>query len=325
MTNLKYWQAINLALTEEMARDDTVCIWGEDVGLAGGPFSATKGLSNRFGLNRVRDTPISEAIIVGAAVGAAMSGLRPVVEIMFLDFITLAMDQLVNQAAKTSYMSEGAFNVPMVVRTLCGAHRGAGPQHSQHLEALVAGIPGLKVAAGSNPADARGLLKSAIRDDDPVVVIESVGLWTMRGEVDADNDALVPLGRAAIVRPGTDVTVVCWAAAVPRSIVAADSLAGAGIEAEVIDLRSLLPLDTKTILESVARTGSLVIVQDSTAPYSVSSEVAAVVASEGFDLLTHPVIRIGAPFAPVPFPPWLEAAYYPGADVIASAVIAMLG
>jgi pyruvate dehydrogenase E1 component beta subunit len=311
-------------LVEEMTRDESVCIWGEDVGLAGGPFSATKGLSQRFGLDRIRDTPISEAIIVGAAVGAAMSGLRPVIEIMFLDFITLAMDQLVNQAAKMSYMSQGAFSVPMVVRTVCGAHRSAGPQHSQHFEALIAGVPGLKVVTGSNPADARGLLKTAIRDDDPVVVIENVGLWTTRGDVAEDADGLVPLGRAAVSRSGNDVTVVCWAAAVPRALEAADTLATDGIQAEVIDLRSLLPLDTTTILESVARTRRLLIVQDSTAPYSVSSEVAALVASEGFGLLSQPVIRITAPFAPVPFPPWLEAAYYPGAEVIASTVAEML-
>jgi pyruvate dehydrogenase E1 component beta subunit len=243
---------------------------------------------------------------------------------MFLDFITLAMDQLINQAAKMSYMSNGAFRVPMVVRTVCGAHRGAGPQHSQHLEALIAGIPGLKVATGSNPADARGLLKAAIRDEDPVVVIENIGLWTMRGEVSDDADSQVPLGRAAVSRVGQDVTVVCWAAAVPRALAAADTLAADGIEAEIIDLRSLLPLDKATILKSVARTRRLLIVQDSTAPYSVGSEVAALVASEGFGLLTQQVVRIAPPFAPVPFPPWLEAAYYPGTDVIRSTVMEML-
>ncbi|WP_067465785.1 alpha-ketoacid dehydrogenase subunit beta [Actinomadura macra] len=321
MRSLKYWQAINTALAEELERDERVCVFGEDVGEAGGPFGATMRLQERFGEWRVRDTPISEAVIMGTAVGAAMAGMRPIGEIMFFDFLTLAMDQLVNQAAKMTYMSNGEYHLPLVVRTLCGAHRGSGPQHSQNLEAWIAAVPGLKVVWGSTPADARGLLKSAVRDDDPVVVIESTALWATRGEVSEDPDDVVPIGSAAIRRTGADVTLVSWGAAMPRALAAADALEAAGVSPEVIDLRSLLPLDAATVLESASRTGRLVVVQDATAPCGVGSEVAALAAEHIFGDLRAPVLRLTPPFAPVPSARHLEELYYPQSADISDSVL----
>ncbi|MFS8497614.1 MAG: alpha-ketoacid dehydrogenase subunit beta [Micromonosporaceae bacterium] len=319
MATLKYWQAVNRALAEEMERDPSVIVMGEDVGAPGGPFGATAKLRERFGASRVRDTPISEAAIVGTALGAAMTGLRPVAEVMFMDFMTLAMDQIVNQAAKISYMSAGAYRAPMVVRTLVGAGRGTGPQHSQSFEGWLGGVPGLKVVWGANPADARGLLKSAIRDDNPVVVVESLSLWTTRGEVPDDPDAVVPIGVAAVVRPGRDVTAVTWGAAVHRVLAAADKLAP-DIDLEVVDLRTISPLDERTVLESVSRTGRLVVVHDSPAPYGAGAEIAALVAEKAFAHLRAPVRRVTTPFAPTPFPPHLEEAFFPGTDDVVKAV-----
>jgi acetoin:2,6-dichlorophenolindophenol oxidoreductase subunit beta len=319
MPERKYWQAINQALAEELERDPTVFLLGEDIGTPGGPFGATRGLLDRFGAARVRDTPISEATIVGTALGAAMTGFRPVAEVMFFDFITLAMDQLVNQAAKIGYMSGGTFRAPMVVRTLCGAARSTGPQHAQSLESWLAHVPGLKVVWGSNPADARGLLKAAIRDDDPVIVIESLSLWSLKGTV-SDDDGIVPIGEAVLARPGADATVVAWGSAVARAQQAAGQLEADGISAEVIDLRTISPLDSATILESVARTGRLVVVHDAAGPFGPGAEIAAIAASEGFDLLKGPVLRVTPPFAPVPFAPHLEQAFFPQPDDIAGAV-----
>lgn len=320
MSRRKYWQAINSALAEELSRDERVVLFGEDVAAPGGPFGASKGLLERFGPNRVRDTPISEAAISGMAVGAAMAGLRPVVEIMFFDFITLAMDQLVNQAAKMSYMSMGHYSVPLTVRTMCGAQLGSGPQHSQSLESWVASVPGLKVVWGGTPADAKGLLKSAIRDPDPVVVIESGGLWSSRAEVPDEPDHLVSIGRATVRRPGRDVTLVCWGATVPRADHAAAALAEDGIDVEVVDLRTLTPLDNTRVLGSVAKTGRLVVVQDATGPCSVGAEVVRQVATAGFGTLRAAPLMITPPFAPVPFPPVLERAYFPQTgDIVAAA------
>jgi acetoin:2,6-dichlorophenolindophenol oxidoreductase subunit beta len=320
MTAMKYWQAVNSALQEELERDERVHVFGEDVGKPGGPFGATKGLQDRFGEWRVRDTPISEAVIAGVAVGSAMSGLRPVAEIMYLDFITLAMDQLVNQAAKMSYMSAGTYSVPLTVRTLCGAQRGSGPQHSQSLESWLAAVPGLKVVWGGTPADAKGLLKSAIRDDDPVVVIESMSLWGTRGEVPDGPDHLVPIGEAFVRREGRDVTLVCWGGTVPRTLAAAEELAAAGVDAEVLDLRTLSPVDRPRLLESLDRTGRLVVVQDANGPCSIGSEVVKIAATEGFSSLRAPAAVVHPPFAPVPFPPALEAAYYPDRDDVVATV-----
>jgi pyruvate/2-oxoglutarate/acetoin dehydrogenase E1 component len=319
MAQVKYWKAINDALTEEMERDERVVLVGEDVGKPGGTYIASKGLYDRFGANRVRDTPISEATLVGLATGAAMTGLRPIVEIMFFDFLTLASDQLVNHAAKVVSVSGGAFRVPMVVRTMCGAGRNTGPQHGQSLEAWIAHVPGLKVVWPSNPSDMKGLLKAAVRDDNPVVVIESLALWGARGDV-PDGDHLVELGTASVARAGDDVTLVSWGGAVPRALAAADALAGEhGIAAEVVDLRSLSPIDETTILTSLAKTGRLVIVHDAVRPFGGGAEIAALAAGEGFADLQAPVVRVTPPFAHVPFPPQLEAAYYPQvADVVAA-------
>lgn len=319
MTQLKYWQAINQAMAEELDRDRWVCLIGEDVGAAGGAFGASAGLQERFGDWRVRDTPISEATIVGTALGASMSGLRPIVEVMFLDFMAVAMDQLVNQAAKVSFMSAGKYHAPMVVRTLAGSGRGTGPQHGQNLEGWLAHVPGLKVVWASEPADAKGLLKSAVRDDDPVVVIESLALWSRRGEVPEDPDHLVPVGRAAVRRTGRDVTVVSWGAAVHRAISAAAELEPA-VDAEVIDLRSISPLDRETLLASVAKTGRLVIVHEAVGPFGPGAEIAFLVASECFSALRAPVRRVTPPFAPVPFPPHLEKAYFPQVEDVVAAV-----
>ncbi|CAN5287998.1 alpha-ketoacid dehydrogenase subunit beta [soil metagenome] len=319
MAIVKYWQAINSGLAEEMERDPSVFVLGEDAGEVGGAFGATKGLADRFGANRVRDTPISEAAIAGVALGAAMSGSRPVAEIMYMDFMTLAMDQLVNQAAKISYMSAGKYSAPMVVRTLVGAGRETGPQHSQSFEMWLGSVPGLKVVWSSSPADAKGLLKSAIRDDSPIVVIESLSLWSLRGEVPEGIDELVPIGKANVMRAGTDVTVVAWGAAVHRALAAADQLAPE-ISVEVVDLRTISPVDEETILSSVARTGRLVVVHDAPSPYGPGAEIAALTVERAFFDLKAPVRRVTAPFAPIPFSPNLEKAYFPQVDDIVSAI-----
>lgn len=319
MTQLKYWQAINQAMHEEMRRDDTVCVIGEDVGRPGGPFGATKGLQDAFGEWRVRDTPISEAAIVGAALGASMTGLRPIVEVMFFDFMTLAMDQVVNQAAKVSYMSAGRFHAPMVIRTICASQRRTGPQHSQNLEGWLAHVPGLKVVWGSTPADARGLLKAAVRDDDPVVVIESLSEWSQRGEVDDDPDVVVPIGRAAVRAEGDDVTVVSWGGAIHRAAAAAASLQGE-ISVELIDLRTISPWDVAAVVASVGKTGRLVVVHDAVGPFGPGAEIVATVTSECFDGLRAAPRRVTAPFAPSPFAPHLEDAFLPQLAVVAAAI-----
>ena len=323
MTSLKFWEAVNSALNEELASDESVILFGEDVGKAGGPFGASRGLYDKYGAMRVRDTPISEAGITGVAVGAAMCGLRPIVEIMYFDFITLAMDQLVNQAAKMRYMSGGSLNVPMTLLTFCGAGRGSGPQHSQSLEGWLAQIPGISVIYPSNPADAKGLLKSAIRSNDPVVFISSSRLWTQRGEV-PDGEQVVPIGKASIARSGTDATIVSWGWATQRSLLASELLFSQGISAEVIDLRTLSPLDTVTILESVARTGHLFVVNDASGPYGPGAEISAVVAEHGFHNLAAPIKRLNALFAPAPFSSSLEHAFYPSPEAIALLVSSSL-
>lgn len=321
---MKYWQAVNLALAEELERDGDVMVFGEDVGKAGGPFGATRGLQDKFGADRVRDTPLSEAGIVGAAVGAAMNGARPVVEVMFFDFVTLVMDQLVNQAAKVRYMSGGALRAPMVVRVLCGAGRGSGPQHSQSFESWLAHVPGLTVVAPGNPGDARGLLKAAIRSDDPVIVIDNSRLWAVRGEV-AEDDPVPELGTARIVRPGKDLTIVAWSWALARANEAAEELAEAGMDPELVDLRSLSPLDRTTVLDSVRKTGRLLVVHDSPADYGPGAEIVALAAEEGFEALRARPVRLTPPFAPAPFPKHLEDAYYPQRRDIVRAARTIMG
>ena len=323
MRELKYWQAVNEAMAEEMARDETVTLAGEDVAAPGGPFGASRGLLEKFGPWRVKDTPISELAIAGLGVGAALAGLRPIVEIMFFDFMGLAMDQILNQAAKMSYMSAGRQRVPMTIRTICGAGRSNGPQHSQSLEAWLGHVPGLKVVWPSTPSDAKGLLKAAVRDDNPVIVVDSLNLWTTKGLVPG-GDHVVPIGKADIKRPGTDVTLVTLGSMVHRALEAAERLAAEGIEMEVLDLRSISPLDRDAILESVAKTHRLVIAHDAVKPFGFGAEVAALVAEEALDQLDAPIRRITAPFSPVPFSPVLEQAYFPQAATIEAAVRSMM-
>lgn len=323
MTETTYLQAITSTLTDAMRSDPRVFVLGEDVA-EGGPWGATKGLAEEFGADRVRNTPISEAAICGIAIGAAQSGLRPVVEIMFVDFVTLALDQLVNQAAKAHFMSGGQLTVPLVVRTQGGAGQRGGAQHSQSLEAWLTHVPGLKVVMPSSAADAAGLLSSAIADPNPVVYVENKTLYFRREEVAADPDP-VPLGLARIVRPGRDVTVVALSRLVHESLAAADELAAQGVEAEVIDPRTLVPLDLETVVGSLSRTHRLVVAHEAVVHGGFGAEIAAQVQATAFDMLDAPIGRVGAPFAPIPFSPPLEDAYLPGRAEVVAAVHALLG
>jgi pyruvate dehydrogenase E1 component beta subunit len=322
VTVTTYIKAINAALAEAMRADDRVLVLGEDVA-EGGPYTATAGLAETFGTERVRNTPISEAAITGVAIGAAQSGLRPVLEIMFIDFITLALDQLVNAAAKAHFMSGGQLSVPLVLRTQGGAGAGYGAQHSQSLEAWLTHVPGLKVVMPSRAVDAAGLLASAIADPDPVVFIENKSLYFRREEVPEHIDP-VPLGRAATLREGGDVTIVALSRMVHDALAAADDLARDGIEAEVIDPRTLVPLDLAVIVDSVQRTSRLVVAHEAVRHGGVGAEIAAAVQELAFDDLDAPVVRVGAPFHPIPLSPPLEDAYLPGADDIVAAVRATL-
>ena len=308
MTLMAYAHAVNLSLMDALRADDRVIVLGEDVAEAGGSFKVTSGLLEAYGAERVVDTPISEATIVSAAVGAAMSGLRPVVEIMFMDFITLAMDALVNQAAKARFMFGGKTSVPMVVRTPHGGGLSAGPQHSQCLEAWFAHVPGLKVVCPSTPQDAYSLLRSAIDDQDPVIFVEHKGLYGVRGEV--DTSVKVPIGQAVVVRHGRALTLVTYGATVAVCLAAANHLAEHdGIDVEVIDLRSLQPWDKATVLASVSKTHRVAIVHEAVQAFGVGAEIAACIAEDAFDELDAPVMRVGAPFMPVPFARSLEKQY----------------
>ena len=319
MGEVRFGQAINKALDESLANDPAVIVFGEDIARPGGPFGVTRGLQDKHGELRVRDTPISEATIVSAAVGAAMSGLKPVVEIMFMDFMTIAMDGLVNQAAKARFMFGGQCSVPMVLRTPHGGGVNAGPQHSQCLEAWCAHIPGLKVVIPSNPGDAYGLLKAAIADPDPVIFVENKALYAAKGQMEDDAPA-IEIGKAHIARPGTDVTVVTYGAAVNTALQAADTLAQSGTQLEVIDLRSIQPWDEATVLESLSRTHRLVVLHEAVTAFGVGAEIAARMADVGFDELDAPIVRVGAPFMPVPFAASLEPQYMPDTDDLIAAV-----
>jgi pyruvate dehydrogenase E1 component beta subunit len=314
-----YIEAIAAALADAMRADARVLVLGEDVA-EGGPWGATAGLADEFGRDRVRDTPISEAAICGIAIGAAQSGLRPVVEIMFVDFVTLALDQLVNQAAKAHFMSGGQLTVPLVLRTQGGAGQRGGAQHSQSLEAWLTHVPGLKVVMPSTASDAAALLRAAIADPNPVVVVENKTLYFRREEL---SDEPVELGRAGVVRPGRDATVVALSRLVPEALAAADELAADGLELEVIDPRTLVPLDLDTIVESVRRTHRLVVAHEAVEHGGFGAELAAQVQAAAFDELDAPVGRVGAPFSPVPFSPPLEDAYLPGRAEIVQAVQAL--
>lgn len=319
MTEVRFGQAINRALADAMAADPSVVLMGEDVAEPGGPFGVTRGLFKQFGADRVRDTPISEAVLVGAAVGAAMTGLRPVVEIMFMDFVTLAMDALVNQAAKARFMFGGQVSIPMVVRMPHGGGINAGPQHSQCLEAWLAHIPGLKVVCPSTIADAYALVRAAIADDDPVIVIENKALYAAKGEL-PEPAPTAPIGRARIARQGRDVTIVTYGAMVAVSLAAAGMLEKDGIDAEVLDLRSLQPWDEAAVLESLSRTHRAVVCHEAVEAFGTGAEIVARLADVGFDELDGPLVRVGAPFMPPPFAKSLEDWYRPDAGRIVDAV-----
>jgi acetoin:2,6-dichlorophenolindophenol oxidoreductase subunit beta len=318
-----YIAAIRDATARAMRDDERVIVIGEDVA-EGGPYTATAGLAEEFGTQRVRNTPISESAITGVAIGAAQSGLRPVLEIMFIDFITLALDQLVNQAAKAHLMSGGQLTVPLVVRTQGGAGQRGGAQHSQSLEAWLTHVPGLKVVMPSTAADAAGLLASAIADDNPVIFVENKTLYFRREEL-PDEIAPVAIGAARTLREGSDVTIVALSRMASEALVAADALAADGIEAEVIDPRTLVPLDLDAIVESVARTSRLVVAHEAVTHGGVGAEIAAAVSSAAFDQLDAPIERVGAPFTPIPMSPGLEDAYLPGAAEIEAAARVALG
>ena len=310
-----YLKALTSAQARAMREDPSVFVIGEDVA-EGGPYGTTAGLADEFGAERVLNTPISEAAICGVAVGAAQSGMRPVIEVMFIDFVTLALDQLVNQAAKAHAMSGGQLSVPLVLRTQGGAGRRWGAQHSQSLESWLAHVPGLKVVMPSRTADVPGLLASAIADPNPVVFVENKVLYFKTEEV-PDEPEPVELGRALVVRPGRDLTIVALSRMVDEALVAAERLAGEhGIEAEVIDPRTLVPLDLDTIAESVGRTNRLLIAHEAVERGGFGAELAARVQTAAFDDLDAPIERVGARFTPVPFSPPLEDAYVPGADQI---------
>jgi pyruvate dehydrogenase E1 component beta subunit len=317
-------QAVNEALAEELRRDDSVFVIGEDVAEAGTPFKVLSGLVEEFGPERVLDSPISEAGITGLAVGAAMTGMRPVVDIMFGDFLTLVMDQLANQAAKAHYMSGGRLRVPLVLRTTLGATRRSAAQHSQSLHAWVAHVPGLKVVLPSTPADAKGLLKSAIRDDNPVVFIEDKMDWRVTGEVPV-GEHTIPLGVGDVKRPGDDVTLVATSSMVRVCLEAADMLSEEGISAEVVDPRTLSPLDGGLLVRSAAKTGRAMVVDEGHRSYGVTGELAAVIAEEAFYHLDAPVRRLGAMDVPVPFSPPLEDETVPTPESVAAAARELCG
>jgi len=310
-------EILRRALDEELTRDESVYLLGEDVA-AGGAFGVTRGLAQKHGAGRVRNTPISEAAITGLATGASLCGLKPVLEIMFIDFATLAMDCLVNQAAKYRYMSGGQLSVPLVVRTQSGAAGGAAAQHSQSLEAWFIHVPGLIVVAPSGPLEAYGLLKSAIRLGEPVLFIEHKRLYTMKEEW-IESAELPPIGQARIARSGSDVTLITYSAMLHTALEAAGTLADSGISAEVIDLRTLVPLDMELIAKSISKTHRAVIAHEAVVNGGVGAEIAARIGTELFDQLDGPVVRVGCPFAPIPFAPELERALLPGASAIVSA------
>ncbi|WP_400164536.1 alpha-ketoacid dehydrogenase subunit beta [Brevibacillus sp. TJ4] len=313
---ITYAAALNEALREEMKRDEDVIILGEDIGDYGGVFNVTKGLIEEFGRERIIDTPISEAGFTGAGVGAAMTGLKPVVEIMWVDFTFVAMDQILNQAAKMSYMSGGQTAVPMVIRTQGGGGRGNAAQHSQSLEAIFAQVPGIKVVAPSTPYDAKGLLKQSIREGCPVMFLENKMLYNQKGEV-PEEEYVIPLGVADIKRTGSDVTIVSLSRMVQFSLDAAAQLEQEGISAEVIDLRTIVPLDVETVKQSVAKTNRLVIVQEAHRSYGWGAELAARIQEESFDDLDSPVLRVAAEDVPIPYNLKLEKEVLPQvADIV---------
>jgi pyruvate/2-oxoglutarate/acetoin dehydrogenase E1 component len=323
MREIYYSWALREAMAEEMARDERVFVLGEDIAGYGGAFKVTQGLVEQFGPARVRNTPISENTICGVGVGAAICGMRPIVDIMFQDFITLAMDQIVNHAAKFHYMYGGQCKVPVVFRTPAGGGRNYGPTHSQSLEAWFMHVPGLKVVAPSTPYDAKGLLKTAIRDDNPVLFVESKLLYGVKGHV-PEEEYSVPIGEAKVVREGEHLTLIAYSRMTHEALKAAEVLSSSGIECEVVDLRTLAPLDADTIAASVEKTGRAIIVCEDCKTAGVSAEIMARVMEECFDFLNAPVRRVAAADAPVPCADILERAALPDAQKIVDAAVQLL-
>jgi pyruvate dehydrogenase E1 component beta subunit len=322
---MTYREAIRLALREELARDQRVFVMGEEVGVFGGAYKVTAGLLDEFGPDRVRDTPISEEGFVGAGIGAAMLGERPVVEIMTLNFLLVAMDQVVNHAAKIGAMFGGEVRCPVIIRTPNGAGNQLTAQHSQSFEGWFAATPGLKVVAPANPADAKGLLKAAIRDDDPVLVVENLVIYKEKGDVPLDPDFVTPIGRAAVARAGSDLTLVAHGYSVVRALHVAERLAAShNVDVEVLDLRSLRPLDVETVAASVAKTSRAVCVEEGWPTYGVTAELAARIQKACFDDLDAPVERVGMAEVPLPYAKNLETVGLPNEDRIARAVLSSL-
>jgi len=324
MRILTYAQALAEAMAEEMRRDPTVMLWGIDIGPYGGAFGATRGLFEEFGPERVIDMPVSEAGYTGAGVGAAATGLRPVVELQFSDWITIASDMLINQAANMRYMFGGVISVPLVLRAPVGGYLSAAAQHSHMFESMFAFVPGLKVVLPGTPQDAKGLLKSAIRDNNPVIFFEHKQLYEVEGPV-PEEEYTIPLGQADVKREGSDVTLVTYSYMVTKSLAAAEQLAGDGIDVEVVDLRTVDPIDEETILASIRKTHRLVVVQETWPKCSVSSEVAAIAAEKALDYLDEPVLRVTAHEVPNPFAPVLEEYVLPSEEKIIAAVRRVAG
>ena len=325
MKEMTYKDAVKLAMCEEMRRDENVFLMGEDVVLYGGAFGVSVGMIEEFGEERVRDTPISEAAITGAAAGAAVTGMRPIVEIMFMDFTTIAMDALVNQAAKMRYMFGGKAKVPMTLRCPGGSGTGAAAQHSQSLEAWFCHVPGLKVVVPGTPADAKGLLKAAIRDDNPVVFVEQKTLYKEKGMVPLDEDFIIPLGKGEIKKEGSDVTVVTYGRMLPRVLRVAEELEKEGISVEVVDPRTLVPLDKELIINSVIKTGRVVLVNEACKTGGFIGEIAAIIAeSEAFDYLDAPIVRLAGLDIPIPYNPRLEAAAVPSEEQIRAGIMKVM-
>ncbi|OQC13081.1 MAG: 2-oxoisovalerate dehydrogenase subunit beta [Lentisphaerae bacterium ADurb.Bin082] len=320
MRELYYSKAVNEALDEELARDPAVVLIGEDIGPYGGAFGVTRELFAKYGPERIWETPISENSFTGLAVGAAMLGVRPVVEIMFMDFIALALDQLLNSAGKLHYMYGGQVKVPMVLRTPGGAKGGYGPSHSQMLSNLLVGIPGLKIVAPSNAAQAKGLLKSAIRDPNPVIVIENKRLYPQKGEVPSDDDFTLPLDRAVVVSPGTDLSLFCYSAMTPVCVAVKNAFLQTGVNLEVVDLVSLQPLDTETLFASLRKTGRAVIVEEACLTGGVGAELSALFAEHCLDSLDAPIVRVAAKDVPIPSSLALEKLVLPQPEDIIAAV-----
>lgn len=316
MARMTMREAISNALWEEMERDENVFIMGEEVGVWGGTYAVTKGFYDRFGEKRVRDTPIAEAAIIGGAIGAALTGLRPIAELMTINFAFVAMDHIVNEAAKLHYMFGGQFKLPMVIRATSGGGRQLGATHSQTPDAIFAHFPGLKVVSPGTPGDAKGLLKSAIRSDDPVLFIENATLYQSKGEVPDDKDYLEPLGKSKVQREGDDVTIVAYSKMVPQALEAADMLAEDGIEAQVVDLRSLRPLDMDPVIDSFKRTNRCVIAEEGWRSYGVGSEVSARIYELAFDYADAPVKRVAQAEVPLPYNANLEQLALPQTEDI---------